>query len=209
MEATASRVEVAPPVTAEDAARADFYALLATLLHHAPDAKLLGSIAIAPPLGDGDAALARAWAALSAASAVVDPEAVAEEYEALFVGVGVAAVSIYAASYGGGGPVPHRVRIIEDLAALGLAHPRGSPQPEDHFAGLLDAMRVLAGGGAGRGPASLAEQRKFFDDHLGPGLRRFFAAVREAAEANYYRKVAAVGEAFVDIEIESFNLGGN
>ena len=31
-------------------------------------------------------------------------------------------------------------------------------------------------------------------------------AVREAPESNYYRRVAAVGEAFVGIENESFNL---
>jgi hypothetical protein len=31
--------------------------------------------------------------------------------------------------------------------------------------------------------------------------------VREAPESNFYRRVAAVGEAFVGIENESFNLG--
>jgi TorA maturation chaperone TorD len=208
MNTVASRVEEERPVAPEDAGRADFYALLAALFHHAPDAKLLRTLSLAAPLEGGRGALADAWNALVAASAVMDEEAVAEEYETLFVGVGKAKVSVYAGWYTGAPAVDHpRVRIIEDLAALGLARSSGVSEPEDHFAGLLDAMRVLVAGGAGRPAASLAEQKRFFEAHLKPGVGRFLAAVREAPESNYYRKVAAVGEAFVGIENESFNLG--
>lgn len=207
METVASRVEVRRPVSPEDAARADFYALLAALFHHAPDARLLQTLAIAPPIEGGDAGLARAWADLAAASSVMDPEAAAQEYETLFVGVGKAKVSAYAGWYVGALWVePPRLRIIEDLAALGLARPAGVDEPEDHFAGLFDAMRVLVAGGAGRGPATLEEQKRFYEAHVKPGVGAFLAAVREAPESNYYRRVAAVGEAFVGIENESFNL---
>jgi len=208
MQATVLAVEVRRPVAEEEAARADFYALLAALFHHAPDAKLLRTLSLAAPLAGGDEALAQAWSGLVAASAAMDPEAAAEEYESLFVGVGKAPVSIYAGHYAGASAVAHpRVRIVEDLAALGLARPAGVTEPEDHFAGLFDTMRILVAGGAGRGPASLTEQRRFFEAHLRPAVGPFLAAVREAAESNYYRRVAAVGEAFVGIEIESFNLG--
>lgn len=206
MEAALSRVDVAPPVAPEDAARADFYSLLAALLHHAPDGRLLRSIALAPAM-EGEGALARAWSGLVAASSVMDVEAVAEEYEALFVGVGKAKVSAYAGWYEGVAAVPMRVRVVEELAALGLARPAGVNEPEDHFAALFDAMRVLAAGGAGRAPASLEKQKRFYEAYVRPGVGRFLAAVREAPEANYYRKVAAVGEAFVGIENESFDLG--
>ena len=207
METVASRAEVELPVAPEDAARADFYALLATLFHRAPDEKLLRTLAIAPPIDGGDAGLSRAWAELAAASAVMDEEAAAYEYDELFVGVGKAKVSAYAGWYTGAASVNHpRVRIIEDLAALGLARPPGVAEPEDHFAGLFDAMRVLVAGGAGRGPSSLAEQKHFYEAHVKPGVGAFLAAVREAPGSNYYRKVAAVGEAFVGIENESFNL---
>ena len=50
METVVSRVEVEPPVSPEEAARADFYALLAALFHHAPDGKLLRTLALAPLL---------------------------------------------------------------------------------------------------------------------------------------------------------------
>ncbi|MDH5264657.1 MAG: molecular chaperone TorD family protein [Betaproteobacteria bacterium] len=207
MESVLSRAEVERPVAPEDAGRADFYALLAALFHHAPDGKLLRTLALAAPL-EGGGALAGAWKGLVAASAVMEEEAVAEEYETLFVGVGKAKVSIYSGWYTGATAVDHpRVRIIEDLAALGLARSFGVSEPEDHFAGLLDAMRVLVAGGAGRAPASLGEQKRFYEAHVKPGMGKFLAAVREAPESNYYRKVAAVGEAFAGIENESFNLG--
>ena len=208
MNTALSRVEIHRPVEAEEAARADFYALLASLFHHAPDGKLLRTLAVASPMEGGNEALAQAWAQLVAASGVMDTEAAAEEYEALFVGMGKAKVSIYAAYYLGATAVDHpRIRIIEDLASLGLARSPGATEPEDHFAGLFDAMRVLVAGGAGRSPASLAQQKRFYEAHVKPGAARFFAAVREAPESNYYSKVAAVGEAFVGIENESFNLG--
>jgi TorA maturation chaperone TorD len=207
MNTVAARVESKRPVSPEDAARADFYALLAALFHHAPDAKLLQTLALAAPIEEGDANLARAWSDLVAASAVMDAEAAAEEYETLFIGVGKAKVSVYAGWYTGATAVEHpRVRIVDDLAALGLARPAGVNEPEDHFAALLDAMRVLVAGGAGRGPATLAEQKRFYEAHIKPGVGAFLAAVREAPESNYYRRVAAVGEAFVGIENESFNL---
>jgi TorA maturation chaperone TorD len=115
-------------------------------------------------------------------------------------------VSIYAGFYSGAPAVDHpRVRIQADLAQLGLA-PQVATEPEDHFGVIFDAMRVLVAGGAGRGPAPLAEQRRFFERHLRPGAARFLAAVGAAKEANYYRRVAALAAAFVALETESFQL---
>jgi TorA maturation chaperone TorD len=192
----------------EEAGRADFYALLARLFHSAPDAALLSTLATAAPIpAEGDPALSQAWARLVQASAAMHPDAAAEEYEVLFTGVGKSRVSLYAGRYSGATAVEHpRVRIQNDLAALGLERPQSISEPEDHFAGLFDVMRVLAGGGAGRDPADLAEQRRFYEAHVGPGVRGFLAAVGSANEANYYRHVAAVAAAFVALEEESFKL---
>jgi len=207
MEALA-QVAVHRPLPPEEAARGDCYALLARLLHNGPDAALLRSLAQAEPLpAEGDPALARAWRDLLDASAAMDPDAAMDEHGALFAGVGKAAVSIYAGYYTGAMAIDHpRVRIQADMAALGLARRESATEPEDHFAALLDVMRVLVAGGAGRSPAPLAEQRKFFEAHLKDGVGKFFEALGRAKEANYYRKVAAFGAAFTALESESFQL---
>jgi TorA maturation chaperone TorD len=207
MEALAP-VAVHRPLPPEEAARGDFYALLARLLHNAPDAALLRSIASAGRIpAEGHADLAKAWQDLVDASSVMDADAALEEYEALFCGVGAAAVSIYAGFYTGAMAIDHpRVRIQADLAALGLGIRASATEPEDHFAALFDAMRVLASGGAGRSSAAIAEQRRFFDAHLLPGAGKFFDALGRAKDANYYRKVAAFGAAFMALESESFLL---
>jgi TorA maturation chaperone TorD len=191
----------------EEAARANFYALIARLLAGAPDDALLGNLAAAQSLGaEADAALAQAWIDLCDVSNEADADRLGEEYEALFFGIGHAPVSIYAGFHGGAPAVDHpRVRMQADLAALGLARTE-TTEPEDHYAVVFDTMRVLVAGGAGREPAAVAEQKRFFDRHVRPGAARFFAALAAAKGADYYRRVAALGTAFIALEEESFKL---
>lgn len=208
MQAVADPVALVRALPPEEAARGDFYALLARLLHSPPDDALLAGIAAAQALPDeGDAELRQAWRDLVDASSVMDADAAAEEYEVLFVGVGAAEVSLYAGFYSGAPAADHpRVRIQADLAALGLGRNAAAVEPEDHYAGLLDVMRVLVAGGAGRAPGSIEAQKRFFRDHLGAGLPKFFRAVGQSPRANYYRKVAGFGAAFAALETESFTL---
>jgi len=207
-QAAAAPIALHRALPVEEAARASFYALLARLVHAAPDNALLYRIAHSPALEPGgDPRLAQAWAELAAASSVIDSDAAAEEHDALFATMGKAAVSRYAGSYAGATAVAHpRVRIRADLAVLGLAPRSDATEPEDHLAGLFEAMRVLVAGGAGREPATLAEQRGFFEAHIAPAAPAFFAALGAAEAANYYRKVAALGAAFMALEGQSFSL---
>jgi TorA maturation chaperone TorD len=206
-QAVAAPVKVHRPLAAEEAARANFYALIARLLAGGPDGALLDNLAAAQPLGaEAEVALAQAWQGLIDASRGADADAIAEEYEKLFVGIGKAPVSIYAGFHGGAPAADHpRVRMQADLAALGLARTTSS-EPEDHYAVVFDTMRVLVAGGAGREPAPIDEQQRFFDRHVRPGAPRFFGAVGSAQEANYYRRVAALGAAFVALEAGSLQM---
>jgi TorA maturation chaperone TorD len=208
MQAVESTVAIHRPLAPEEAARGDFYALLGRLFHAAPDGALLRVLAEAEPIpGDGDPALAKAWQDLVHASSAMDQAAAEEEFDALFGGVGKSQVSPYAGYYSGAPAIDHpRVRIQNDLAALGLGRRAKVNEPEDHFAGLFDVMRVLVAGGAGRSAAPVAEQRRFFDTYVKPGAAKFIEAVSAARGANYYRKVAALGTAFIAIETESFFL---
>ncbi len=208
MQAAAAPVTVHRALAAEEAARADFYALLSRLFQSAPDNALLRVLADAAPIpAEGDPRLAKAWQDLVSASGVMDADAALDEYEALFGGVGKSAVSLYAGFYAGAAAIDHpRVRIRADLAGLGLAPRDAASEPEDHFAAIFDAMRVLVGGGAGRGPATLREQRRFFESHLKPAHGGLAQALSRAQQANYYRRVAALAAAFLAIETESFEL---
>lgn len=194
------------PLAPEDAARAGFYALLGSLFTRPPDSKLLQTLAIASPLEAGTA-LAKPWEALVLASGVVDAEAVAEEFESLFVGVGKSTVSIYAGAYSGASAVDHpRVRITQSLAELRIERAHGVTEPEDHLGGLFEIMRLLVAGAPGRAPESPQVQKGFFEAHLAGSSTKFFDALLNDPDSNYYRRVAGLGVAFVDVEAQAFQL---
>ena len=190
----------------EEAARGDFYALLAGLFVAPPSAALLAQLAAAGPI-EGDPALARAWQGLVDASKAMDSAAAAFEYDELFAAVGKAPVSMYAGYYLGAPAIDHpRVRLQSDLAALGLARAERVSEPEDHLGGLFEVMRVLVAGAPGRKPSPLAEQKRFYQAYLERAAAGLFAALAAAPQANYYRHAAAVGAAFMALESQSFQL---
>lgn len=194
------------PLTPEDAARAGFYALLGSLFTRPPDAKLLQTLAIASPL-EAATVLSKPWEALVLASGVVDTEAAAEEFETLFVGVGQSKVSIYAGAYSGASPVDHpRVRITQALADLRIARAPGVSEPEDHLGGLFEIMRLLVAGAPGRASESPQVQKGFFEAHLAQPSTKFFEALRNEPDSNYYRRVADFGAVFVAVEEQAFQL---
>jgi TorA maturation chaperone TorD len=203
-EATPVSVErLLPP---EEAARGDFYALLAGLLLAPPSGPLLASLASAGAI-EGDRDLARAWRGLVDASSAMDPDAAAVEFELLFAGVGKAPVSVYAGYYLGAPSIDHpRVRLQASLAELGLARAQGVSEPEDHLGSLFEVMRVLVAGAPGRKPVALTEQRRFYQAYIEGSAGPFFKALACAEQANYYRHAAAVGAAFMALESQSFLL---
>lgn len=191
----------------EDAMRADLYALLARLFYAPPDAALLAMIANAPEIGSeaDDLAFAKAWAALSTTAATAAPEAIATEHATLFVGTGRAPVTPYFTHYVAASAREQRLADLKQtLQRLRLARSAQSSEPEDHVAGLFDAMRHLVQ--AGSGTLALARQRDFFEQWIAPGYASFCAAVRAADEARFYRHVAALTERFLAVEAESLSM---
>lgn len=199
--------DIMPPEP-EEQARADIYALLARLLYAAPDAGLLASLAAAGPVsGHANHPLDRAWERLALASGVMDPAAVTEEFNALFISVGNPQINPYGSLYLAGflneKPL---ARLRTDLARLGLARISPSGEMEDHLGALCETMRVLIAGMPGRDPQPVACQRQFFDTHIAPWYRRCLDDIRAAPEANYYRLVADLAQAFLEVEAEAFAL---
>ena len=184
-----------------DAARAQEYALLATLLSHAPDRPLLSRIAQLP----GDTSpLGAAHAAVAEAARNADAADVEREYFALFVGLGRGELLPYGSYYLSGFLHDRPLaRLREDLAKLSLERTNSQAEPEDHAAILCE---VMAGVVSRRFPAAPGSDRLLFEKHLAPWLGRFFSDLERAKSADFYRAVGALGRAFIDIETEAFAL---
>ena len=109
-------VDLAPPGSDEDAARADLWGLLSLLFIAPPSAQALSQLAAAPAASDApDSALQQAWCELQRVAASVTPQQVRDEFEALF----------------GGSGLSRRIDLGES---------------EDHFAVLAEIMRFLIAG---------------------------------------------------------------
>jgi len=190
------------PLAPEDQARADLYALAARLLLAPPDAALLADLAAADPiLGSQDERpLEDAWEKLVLAAGVMDAEAVADEFNALFVSLGTPPLNPYGSLYLSGfmNDTP-LAQLRADLAALGLARVAGVAEFEDHLGALCETMRVLV---MRRTP--LARQQQFFEAHIAPWYERCLLDVGQAADARFYRVVAAFVAAFLTIEAQAF-----
>ena len=195
--------ELAP----EDAARADFYALLARLWHAGPDAVLLAAIAAADEIAaEGDqAGLADAWRQLQAAAAATDAETARTEHEALFVGTGRAAVTPYASHYL---TETARERLLvalrDELMELGLERDQGVHEPEDHFAALLEVMRHLVA--AGSSDAALQRQKNFFTRYMHRAYNPLTDQVMASTKTSFYGYVARFTKAFCDTEAASLDM---
>lgn len=189
-------------VTQEDGLRANVYALLARLLARPPDAVTLRRIAALE--GDGSE-FGEAVRALARAAKAATVDTVQSEYFDLFIGLGSSEVKPYASAYLGGGVGESLARLRGDMSRFGIEISDGVGETEDHIAALCEMMAGLITGGFGQ-PATLAEQRAFFDDHLGHWATRFFGDLQAARRASFYMPVGAIGELFIAVETHAFEL---
>lgn len=184
-----------------DAARAQEYALLASLLLRAPDAGLLSRLSElrgeASPLG-------LAHVALADAADRVRADSVEREFFALFIGMGRGEVMPYG-SYYLTGFLHERplARLREDLSTIGVARAEDIAEPEDH-AGIL--CEIMAGLCSGALPAPEGSDRVIFEKHMAPWIGRFFADIERAEAADFYRSVGLLGRTLIALETEAFAL---
>ncbi len=209
---TASLQTIALPLSEEDQARADFYALIARLMLAPPNAGLLAALAGAEPLradglGAEGRALEDAWLKLTQAASVMDADAVSEEFAALFISTGNPLLNPYASFYLTGhlNDVP-LAELRQDLARLGIARARGVGEFEDHLAALCETMRVLIAGAPGIARQPLDEQKQLFVAHIQPWYAACLADIQAAGPVNFYRVAAAFAGAFLAVEALAFSL---
>jgi TorA maturation chaperone TorD len=197
------RLEIHQAVGVDDTdlARAQDYALLATLLTRAPDKAFLQQLAT---LRRDPTLLGVAHVGLAEAAASATAGEVEREFFELFIGIGRGELMPYG-SYYIAGFLHERplARLREDLAVLGIERVEGQYESEDHAAILCEVMSGIVGR---QFPASAGTDRQMFERHLAPWIGHFFTDLERAGAADFYRRVGTLGRVFIDIESEAFAL---
>ena len=202
---TAEPIRFLPPEEPEDRARADLYALIATLFYAPPETGLLQSIAEADEIvGEDDSIpLAEAWAQLQRACAATNEDAVQEEYDALLIGVGKAVVTPYVGAHlEQSGSESLLVGLRAFLAERGLGRQASVSEPEDHIAALCEVMRHLISVQR----AGIDEQRECFHEYIYPGAIRLCDAIIQSELASFYKSVAGFAKSFFELERTAFEM---
>lgn len=196
-------------LAAEDAARARWYLLFANLFRAAPSRERLA--AFADPASAGatpgdDGPLERAWRDFARACAQADAEAVREEFDAAFFGVGKADVIPFA-SYHLSGFLHERplLELREHLATLGLSRRGDIAETEDHLSALCETMAWLIAGDATR-VNDLAAQREFFSRFLAPWYERLADSIEHSGLTDFYKHAARLLREFLAIERQAFDF---
>jgi TorA maturation chaperone TorD len=181
-------------------ARAQEYALLATLLARNPDVDMLQRLAL---LTGDDSPLGLAHAALGAAAASASVETVRQEYFDLFAGLGESGLMPYASFYLAGSLYGRPLERLRDaLKSLGIEKVSQS-EPEDHVSIVCEIMSGVASG-ALQAPAGA--DREFFKIHVVSWIRSFFVDLEKSGATSFYAHVGTLGRVFIDIETEAYAL---
>jgi len=195
------------PGDSDELARAEIYGLLANLFYSAPSGELharLRSAATEAPVRG--AFLERAWADVVAAARRLGADQIADEYAALFLGIGRPEIFLYG-SYYLAGTLNEKplVTLRDDLRALGLERPETVSETEDHIASLCEVMRYLIAG-EDVATSNLAAQQRFYNAHLRGWIDAFCEVLEAHPRADFYRSVAAFTRDFAAVEAQGLDL---
>lgn len=178
--------------------RADIYLLLSTLFRQQPTSELVEFLSQLET-EQSESAMQLAWNQLKHAALEIQPEALADEYQELFIGIGRGEVVPFVSWHLTGSLMEKPLASIRhDLALLGLEREDQVKEPEDHFSALCEVMSVLTG-------EEEELQQVFFNKHLGTWFESLTKQVKNAKNANFYRAVAELAQAFMTLEQVRFS----
>ena len=155
------QLTVSPGVDAGDAARAEMYVLLGTLLAGPPDEAILEMLL---DIDAGEATpLTALWQSLQDAARATDTGRLSDEYFNLFIGLGRGELVPYASFYIHGFLMEKVLASLRnELQTLGFELQAGISEPEDHVAALCETMGMIIS----ESGLSLVEQSAFFKTYI-------------------------------------------
>jgi TorA maturation chaperone TorD len=191
----------------EETARSELYGLISGVLYASPAIELIAQIRVAatdtPAAG---AFLEEPWRNFVGVTRSMSDQAIKDEYEVLFGGVGKPEIYLYGSHYLSGflneKPL---ARLRTDLSQLGLERSEVMSDTEDHFAYLCEVMRYLIAGDD-VAVANLTKQREFFSTHIQPWANQMCDAIQSNTRANFYAALAELIRAFMGVEAQGFDM---
>jgi TorA maturation chaperone TorD len=187
----------------EDQARADLYNFLGVLLAKPADVDLLKQIAA---LSGDDTPLGTTLKTLAKLASVTSEQDAEREFNALFIGLGRGELLPYASHYLTGflneKPLAN---LRQEMAERGIQRAEGKKEPEDNIASLMEIMGGLIVGRFGK-VTSVADQKSFFNAHVGPWAVHFFSDLEASRTSVLYSAVGSLGRQFMEIEAEAFEM---
>ncbi|MGD1472988.1 TorD/DmsD family molecular chaperone [Vibrio harveyi] len=183
----------------EQTLRTEIYLVLSALFRSAPSEEMiefLTSLEVEP----SESAMQKAWIALQQAAKDSNREALEDEYQDLFIGIGRGEVMPFGSWHMTGAMMEKPLaEIRHDLELLGFERDENVKEPEDHIAALFEVMSMLTG-------EEEDLQQAVFNKHIAPWFNSFTQQLENAESANFYKPAAQLCEAFLTLEQVRFSV---
>ncbi|HDM8042465.1 TPA: molecular chaperone [Vibrio campbellii] len=183
----------------EQTLRTEIYLVLSALFRSAPSEEMiefLTSLEVEP----SESAMQKAWIALQQAAKNSNREALEDEYQDLFIGIGRGEVMPFGSWHMTGAMMEKPLaEIRHDLELLGFERDENVKEPEDHIAALCEVMSMLTG-------EEEDLQQAVFNKHIAPWFNSFTQQLENAESANFYKPAAQLCEAFLTLEQVRFSV---
>ena len=183
----------------EQTLRTEIYLVLSALFRSAPSEEMiefLTSLEVEP----SESAMQKAWIALQQAAKDSNREALEDEYQDLFIGIGRGEVMPFGSWHMTGAMMEKPLaEIRHDLELLGFERDENVKEPEDHIAALCEVMSMLTG-------EEENLQQAVFNKHIAPWFNSFTQQLENAESANFYKQAAQLCEAFLTLEQVRFSV---
>ncbi len=183
----------------EQTLRREIYLVLSALFRSAPSEEMiefLTSLEVEP----SESAMQKAWIALQQAAKDSNREALEDEYQDLFIGIGRGEVMPFGSWHMTGAMMEKPLaEIRHDLELLGFERDENVKEPEDHIAALCEVMSMLTG-------EEEDLQQAVFNKHIAPWFSSFTQQLENAESASFYKPAAQLCEAFLTLEQVRFSV---
>ncbi|MCP4185361.1 MAG: molecular chaperone TorD family protein [Hyphomicrobiales bacterium] len=192
-----------PSISEEDISRAQIYRLTAGFLSSPPDkSNLQMASSLVGDAGKFGASINN----FAKIAGQTTAEAANDEFHDLFVGVTRGELlpfgSYYQAGFLNEKPL---ARLRAEMARMGIERVQQQNEPEDHISSVFEIMAGLIEGTYGA-PLSLADQKKFFENHINSWAGHFFIDLEGAKKSVLYAPLGTIGRLFMEIEQQAFEM---